>query len=137
MLRDLISSKTMVRSATLRNRQAIQANRATIQRANLIHLKLVHETVDGIYSIYSIYTIYFWESVDRTLQEMYRALRPGGRFVLTYCDGKAGEEGEELHERIEREFILLANKRGFESVILKRRPVIRSFHTVALVGYKG
>lgn len=134
MLRDLISSKTMVRSATLRNRQAIQANRATIQRANLNHLKLVHETVNGIYSIY---TIYFWKSVDRTLQEMYRALRPGGRFVLTYCDGKAGEEGEELHERIEREFIPLANKRGFESVILKRRPVIRSFHTVALVGYKG
>lgn len=107
MLRDLISSKTMVRSATLRNRQAIQTNRATIQRANLIHLKLVHETVEGIYSIR---TIYFWESVDRTLQEMYRALRPGGRFVLTYCDGKAGEEGEELHERIEREFIPLANK---------------------------
>lgn len=57
-----------------------------------------------------IRTIYFWESVDRTLQEMYRALRPGGRFVLTYCDGKAGEEGEKLHERIEREFIPLANK---------------------------
>ena len=59
------------------------------------------------------------------------------RFVITYCDGKAGEEGEELHARIEQEFIPLANKMGFESVILKRGPVIRSFHTVALVGYKG
>jgi len=52
MLRDLISSKTMVRSATLRNRQAIQANRATIQRANLNYLKLVHETVDDSYDLF-------------------------------------------------------------------------------------
>lgn len=126
-------SKAMVRSATFRNRQAIQANRATIQQADLNHLRLLHETVDGIYSIH---TIYFWESVDQTLQEMYRSLRPGGRFVLTFCDGKAGEEWEELQERIKREFIPLANERGFESVFLKRGPVIRSFHTVALVGYK-
>ena len=80
-------SKTMVRSATFRNRQAIEANRATIQQADVNHLKLLHETVDGIFSIH---TIYFWESVDQTLQELHRALRPGGRFVLTYCDGKAG-----------------------------------------------
>ena len=127
-------SKTMVRSATFRNRQAIQANRATIQQADLNHLKLLHETVDGIFSIH---TIYFWESVDQTLQELHRALRPGGRFVLTYCDGKAGIEWLDLQTRIEQEFIPLAEQVGFKEVVLIRGPIIRSFHTVALVGYKG
>lgn len=127
-------SKTMVRSATFRNRQAIQANRATIQQADINHLKLLHETVDGIFSIH---TVYFWESVDQTLQELYRALRPGGRFVLTYCDGKAGIEWLDLQKQIEQEFIPLAEQAGFINVALIRGPIIRSFHTVALVGYKG
>lgn len=127
-------SKTMVRSATFRNRQAIEANRATIQQADVNHLKLLHETVDGIFSIH---TIYFWESVDQTLQELHRALRPGGRFVLTYCDGKAGIEWLDLQTRIEQEFIPLAEQVGFKEVVLIRGPIIRSFHTVALVGYKG
>ena len=126
-------SKTMVRSATFRNRQAIQANRATIQQADLNHLKLLHETVDGIFSIH---TIYFWESVDQTLQELHRALRPGGRFVLKYCDGKAGIEWLDLQKRIEQEFIPLAEQAGFKEIVLIRGPIIRSFHTVALVGYK-
>ncbi|MGI1806871.1 class I SAM-dependent methyltransferase [Exiguobacterium sp. TDN 0502] len=126
-------SKTMVRSATVRNRRAIQAQRATIQQADFNHLTLLHETVDGIFSIH---TIYFWESVGRTLQEMHRALRPGGRFVLTYCDGKAGSEWLDLQKQIEQEFIPLAEQAGFMNVAIKRGPVIRSFHTVALVGYK-
>lgn len=127
-------SKTMVRSATFCNRQAIQANRATIQQADINHLKLLHETVDGIFSIH---TVYFWESVDQTLQELYCALRPGGRFVLTYCDGKAGIEWLDLQKQIEQEFIPLAEQAGFINVALIRGPIIRSFHTVALVGYKG
>ncbi|MDR6125134.1 ubiquinone/menaquinone biosynthesis C-methylase UbiE [Bacillus sp. SLBN-46] len=126
-------SRTVIRSAALRNKKAINEGRAKLVQANVEKLPFQNEHFD---KVFSIHTIYFWDNIAETISEIYRVLKPGGFSVLTLCDGKDGEVWDGVKNMIEDQLIPSANKSGFQEVTLVEGPNSRQFRTVAIIGHK-
>lgn len=83
-------SKTVLRSAKIRNRKLIRNGK----------LKLVQNYVDSLdfcdnsfHKAFSIHSIYFWDNLPKVISEIYRVLKPDGCIVITLCDGKTKRFG--------------------------------------------
>ncbi len=126
-------SPTLIRSATIRNKNALKTNRAKLIKANVSSLPFKDANFDRVFSIH---TIYFWEDLSETLSEIYRVLNPGGYFILTLCDGKDNQIWESVKSMIEERLIPKAKEYGFVDVELVRGPKSRQFNTIAVLGYK-
>jgi ubiquinone/menaquinone biosynthesis C-methylase UbiE len=127
-------SPTVIRSAALRNKKAINEGRAKLVQANVEKLPFPNEHFD---KVFSIHTIYFWDNIAETISEIYRVLKPGGFFVVTLCDGKDGEVWEGVKNMIEDQLIPSANNIGFQEVFLLEGPNSRQFRTVTVMGHKN
>lgn len=126
-------SPTVIRSAAIRNKNAIKANRAKLVQANVNSLPFHDGHFDRVFSIH---TIYFWDDLSETLSEIYRVLKPGGYFIITLCNGKDDELWEGIKSMIEERLIPIAKKNGFLDVALLKGPKSRQFHTIAVLGHK-
>jgi SAM-dependent methyltransferase len=76
-------SDTMLAAARRRNARAIRDGRVELLRGNGITLPLPERTIDAALAVH---TVYFWPDPERTLTEVARVLRPGGRVVLAFRD---------------------------------------------------
>ncbi len=74
-------SEQMVRMARYRNRQFIKEGRVEVQRADSAHLSYPDRCFDRVYAIH---TLYFWADPRVHLQEIYRVMKAGARFVLGF-----------------------------------------------------
>ena len=73
-------SAAMVAIATRRNAEPIAAGSMALHRGDGTTLPLPE---DGLDAILSVHNFYFWPEPRATLADIARALRPGGRLVLT------------------------------------------------------
>jgi arsenite methyltransferase len=83
-------SKTMVSAASQRCADAIRAGRVDLRLGDATHLPFADATFDKAFSIHSIY---FWGEPVTALKEIYRVLKPGGKFVLTVLPKERWNEG--------------------------------------------
>lgn len=126
-------SPTVIRSATIRNKKEINEGRARLVQGNVKKLPFKNEHFE---KVFSIQTIYFWDHIDETIAEIYRVLKPGGLFVLTFCDGKNGEVWDGVKSMMEEQLIPSIHKSGFQEVTLLEGPDSRQYHTVAVLGIR-
>ncbi len=127
-------SPTIIRSARMRNKKAINEKRAKLVQANLNNLPFHNENFN---TVFSIQTIYFWTDIAATLSEIFRVLKPEGVFILTFSDGKENETWEGIKGITENQVIPFMKNAGFRDVSLVRGPDSRGYHTVAVRGTKG
>lgn len=126
-------SPTMIRSAKVRNKRAINEKRVKLIQANLNNLPLQNESFN---TVLSIQTIYFWTDIAATLSEIYRVLKPKGVVILTFSDGKDDETWAGIKGITENQIIPNMNNAGYKDVALVRGPDSRGYHTVAVRGTK-
>ncbi|MBI3248673.1 MAG: class I SAM-dependent methyltransferase [Deltaproteobacteria bacterium] len=74
-------SEEMVRMARRRNRQCIKEGRVEAQLADGVRIPYPDECFDRVFAVH---TLYFWHDPRVHLQEIYRVMKPGARFVLGF-----------------------------------------------------
>ncbi|MDQ0970473.1 ubiquinone/menaquinone biosynthesis C-methylase UbiE [Neobacillus niacini] len=126
-------SPTVIRSAMIRNKKALNNEKAKLVQANVKSLPFDDEQFD---KVFSIHTIYFWDELAATLSEIFRVLKPGSVFILTFCDGENGEIWDDISSLIDEQLIPIMKNKGFFEVALVKGPNSRQFHTVAVSGKK-
>lgn len=72
-------SAVSVESARKRNRAAIRAGRCEIIQADVSRLTLPENAYDLV-TAFEI--VYFWRSIQQSFENVFRALKPGGRFLI-------------------------------------------------------
>jgi ubiquinone/menaquinone biosynthesis C-methylase UbiE len=78
-------STAMIDLATRRNAALVQQDRITLLQGDGTDLPVPDETFDAVLSVHNIY---FWPEPERTIREIARVLRPGGRVVLAFRGGE-------------------------------------------------
>ncbi len=73
-------SETMFKAASENNKEAIANGKLTLQFGSSDKLPFPDHSFD---KIFCINVIYFWDEPKQHLQEMFRVLKPGGRFYAT------------------------------------------------------
>ena len=126
-------SPTVIRSAKIRNKKAVNEEKATLIQANVKSLPFEDEQFD---KVFSIHTIYFWDDLSAAISEIIRVLTPGGSLILTLCDGKNGENWDGIRSLIEEQLIPIMKNQGLVEIELVKGPNSREFHTVAILGKK-
>jgi len=72
-------SDVSVRKASKVNRKAIKDGRAFIEQADVNDLPFREQSFD---LVTAFETIYFWTNIRKSFQDIYRILKPGGRFLV-------------------------------------------------------
>ncbi|GAB4000442.1 hypothetical protein GCM10028807_53420 [Spirosoma daeguense] len=75
-------SETMIQEAQRLNATSVVAGNATFAIADGISLDFAADSFDAIFTVN---TLYFWQQPLSFAQEIYRVLRPGGRFCLAFA----------------------------------------------------
>lgn len=126
-------SQPVLRSSTIRNRDALRKGRAKLVQSDVSCL----DFQDGSFTkVFSIHSIYFWEDMPKTISEIYRVLKPKGTTILTFCDGKNGETSNDIKDIIEQQVIPIMCNNGFKNIEILRGPNSREFHTASIKGEK-
>ncbi len=76
-------SEVMHRQARRRNRRAIRAGRVELNRGAVPGLSFGAGTFDAVASVNNVM---LWEPLDAGAQEVYRALKDGGRLAIAVHD---------------------------------------------------
>jgi ubiquinone/menaquinone biosynthesis C-methylase UbiE len=84
-------------------------------QANVNSLPFQDEQFD---KVFSIHTVYFWHELSPTISEIFRVLKPGGAFILTFCDGKNGEIWDDISSLVDEQLIPIMKNKGFFEVAL-------------------
>jgi ubiquinone/menaquinone biosynthesis C-methylase UbiE len=74
-------SADMVKTATHWNQRLIKQRRVEVHCASSLQIPYPPQSFDRVYGVH---TLYFWHDLQPHLQEIYRVLKPGARFVLTF-----------------------------------------------------
>ncbi|RDI38027.1 class I SAM-dependent methyltransferase [Falsibacillus pallidus] len=126
-------SKSILRSARIRNRRAIREGTAKLLLGSVSDIPLDNELFTRVFSIHSIY---FWDITPETISEIYRVLKPNGTVTITLCNGKNGETWTGIQNMLEEKLIPLMLQMGFKDIKILKGPNSRKFHTVAVFGEK-
>ena len=126
-------SPVVIRSAAIRNKKALQNEKAKLVQGNVKNLPFEDEHFE---KVFSIHVIYFWDDLAATITEIVRVLKPGGDCILTLYNGKEEEKWEGINSMVEDQLIPLMKDKGFFEVALVKGPNSRQFHTVAVSGKK-
>ena len=122
-------SKSILRSAKIRNRYEIGKGRAKLLQSDANHLTFQ----DGYFTnVFSIHSVYFWDSLPETISEINRILKPGGTIIITLCNGKNGETFNNIKDMLEMQLIPIMEQNKFKNIELIKGPDSRQFQTVAI-----
>jgi len=124
-------SRTMVRAASRRNAQVIEAGRVAIQQGDVARLPCADQQFD---KILSIHTLYFWPDPARPVAKLGRALKPGGLLALTFSPGKVGAPEDAGVQAVVRDRVIPAMERSGLTVRVERGPDSRRYKTLAVIG---
>ncbi|MDJ0332871.1 class I SAM-dependent methyltransferase [Planococcus sp. S3-L1] len=127
-------SLAVIRSATIRNKKALQDKKAKLIQGNVKSLPCRDDQFE---KVFSIHTIYFWDDLPATIKEIFRVLKPGGDCIITLCNGKNEEKWDGITSLIDNQLIPLMKDNGFFDVAFVEGPNSRGFHTVAVSGTKS
>ncbi|WP_394173462.1 class I SAM-dependent methyltransferase [Guptibacillus hwajinpoensis] len=126
-------SKTLIQSATIRNKKEIKNERAQVVFGNVHNLPFKDNKFSKVVSIHSIY---FWDDLALAVAEIHRVLTPDGSVVITLCNGKKGEMWEGINTMIHYKLIPLMEEANFQEVKLVTGPLSRQYQTVSVSGKK-
>lgn len=126
-------SPAVIRSAAIRNKKALQDEKAFLVQGDVKSLAFQEEHFE---KVFSIHTIYFWDELAATVRGIFSVLKPGGSCIITLCNGKNEEKWEGINSMIHDQFIPLMKDNGFIEVALSKGPISRGFHTIAVSGKK-
>lgn len=116
-------SPAMVATAARRNASLIAAGRVQLVQGNGITVPVADNSLD---SAIGVHTIYFWPEPAATLNDLARALRPGGRLVLAFRAGEhplpARFDPDVYHVPTAAETTTWLHGAGFTDVVVQRRP---------------
>jgi len=76
-------SELMQKQAAENNSAATQGNKASFHLYDGNKIPFSDNTFNNILTVN---TIYFWEDAEAFIQEIYRVLKPGGRFAIGFAD---------------------------------------------------
>ncbi len=128
-------STTMVRHAGRRNARAVRTGRVILQPGEAEQLPFEGQQFDWVISIH---TFYGWsEDPQVVLKEMFRVLKPGGKLIFAFANGKVGEERDYYQTEIEEKVLPQMKQIGFTDILIKSGPVARQFKNVAIMGTKS
>jgi ubiquinone/menaquinone biosynthesis C-methylase UbiE len=113
-------SESILRSASIRNRNAIRKGRVRLVKSDVTSLEFQNESFSKVLSIHSIY---FWDNLPKTISEIHRLLKPEGTTVLTLCDGKSGETWDGIKTLIEQQVAPCMNQSGFKNLLQTHVPL--------------
>lgn len=122
-------SKTVLRSAAIRNRNEIKKGRTKFVENDVSHLNFPEMSFDKVFSIHSVY---FWDNLQKSISEIYRVLKQDGMVVLTLSDGKSGVTWEWTNNLIEQRIIPYMLDCGFQNVEILRGQNSREYHIVSV-----
>ncbi|MGI9350932.1 MAG: class I SAM-dependent methyltransferase [Rhizobiaceae bacterium] len=74
-------SDVMLTRASSLNRDLIRNGQLELRKGDSRELPFGCKSFD---KVFTVHTIYFWDDPLEDLEEVYRVLRPGGRFVIAY-----------------------------------------------------
>jgi SAM-dependent methyltransferase len=74
-------SETMYAEAVVLNKGLIEAKKINISCQDAVNMSFQNDFFD---KVVAINVIYFWEDIERQLQEIKRVLKKGGQFVIGY-----------------------------------------------------
>jgi ubiquinone/menaquinone biosynthesis C-methylase UbiE len=130
-------SRKMIALASRRNREAIQSGRVALHYGEATAFPFVSESFD---KALSIHTLYFWCDPVEVLRDIWRVLRPGGPFVLTFLPKDRWPRGD-LAATISgvysgEEVVCLMQDAGFVHAHIERGPEPKPFRELAVIGVK-
>jgi ubiquinone/menaquinone biosynthesis C-methylase UbiE len=128
-------SATMVKRASERNAQAVRVGRVKLQQGEAAQLPFEECHFD---KVVTIHTFYWWaEDPHVILVEMFRVLKPGGKLLFTFSNGKEGEERDYYDQTfIEEQVFPQMRSIGFTEVSSRPGPLSRQFKILAVIGTK-
>ena len=111
-------SEDMVHTATRWNQQFITQGRIEVQCASSLQIPYLTQSFDRVYATH---TLYFWEYPQRHLQEIYRVMKNGARFVLAFGPREDERTAAKFPTTVYRfytkdEVSLLLEKAGFVDI---------------------
>ncbi|WP_051540001.1 class I SAM-dependent methyltransferase [Ruminococcus sp. FC2018] len=114
-------SDHMVVVATSVNQDAVDKDRMFLQNASVEELPYDDDYFD---TVYTINTIYFWQDREKSLSEILRVLRPGGKFICAfysrdYFERKKQFMSEEETYYSPRELRDVISDAGFDNAKIK------------------
>lgn len=104
-------SAVSVKTSMEFNKEAVSAGRMHVQEASVEALPFAENTFDGITTVESFY---FWPNHAENLKEVYRILKPGGRFVLIADVFDNGQLPEQILENMKRYHLFSPTPGEFE-----------------------
>lgn len=113
-------SEIMIKEAARINEKYTKANEALFQPYDGERVPYVHNIFDRILTIN---TIYFWENPIEYLKEMFRVLKPGGKFVLTYTNSNLLKELSLVENN---DVFELYNKQTIKELIIETEFILNS-----------
>ncbi|GER91037.1 hypothetical protein KDW_51990 [Dictyobacter vulcani] len=133
-------SKAMMREARRRNAQAVRVGRVELLPGNAYALPFADSTFDKIYSIHVIY-VWWWNQPQQVLAEVYRVLKPGGLFCVTFLSreswpGYSAEKAASFDGPDGPSVEKLFTEAGFRTVHINNGPVAKKFREIAVLGIK-
>lgn len=126
-------SKSILRSATIRNRKEINKGRVRLVQGNVNNLDFQDKYFTKVYSIHSVY---FWENLPKTISDIYRILKFEGTVVLTLSDGKNGETSTGIRDMVEQQIIPIMKQNQFKNIEIIVGPNSRGYHIISIKGEK-
>ncbi|MGM0751695.1 MAG: class I SAM-dependent methyltransferase [Bacillota bacterium] len=126
-------SESILRSARIRNRLAINEGRAAFIQGNVCKIPLGSDMFTKVYSIHSIY---FWDLTFETISEIHRVLKNNGSITITLCNGKNGKTWSGVNQMVDHQLLPLMKKAGFKNITLVNGPDSRKYQTVAVIAEK-
>lgn len=126
-------SKSILHSAAIRNRNEISKGRAKLVQGNVNQL----DFQDGYFTkVYSIHSVYFWDNIPKTMQDIYRILKPEGTIALTLSDGKNGEISNGIKNMVEEQVVPIMKQNKFKNIEIIEGPNSRGYHIISIKGEK-
>lgn len=118
-------SEVSVEIAKKRNKKAVETGKCKILQGDVMQLPLHDEDFDVVTAFE---TVYFWPEMKGALKEIYRVLKPGGRFMIcNEADGE-GENDEQMKTIIEgmsiyteQELRKMLQDAGFKNINVYRK----------------
>ncbi len=104
-------SESLLEEANKLNAGYIRKKEALFQLYDGLRVPYVHNIFDRILTIN---TIYFWEDPAEYLDEMFRVLKPGGKFVLTFMNSPFLEQ---LSAISKNDLFILYRKEKIEKLV--------------------
>jgi ubiquinone/menaquinone biosynthesis C-methylase UbiE len=128
-------SETMVRRAERRLRRLIKQRRVELRLGDVSDLPHPDGSFD---KVCTVNTLYFWPDPQRTLAEIRRVMKPGGRVIVSFCSREKFRRMRSFANRFSlydaNEVRLLLERAQFEDVQLEQHDAHAAFDSVLGIG---